>query len=256
MKLNASKPVTISRIAGLLASLFLATPAAFAVDGVIEINQARAFAGGVTSGDTPGFPVTLSQPGSYRLTGNLATASRAVTAILVTADDVSIDLNGFTIACTFATGAIPVGCLSNAQGEGDGIAVDGVSSSDRFVRTTVTNGVIRDMGSDGVRVGAQSRVANLQVVHNGRFGIFAASGSIITANIVNRNGNIGILVEDSGLVIGNTIEQNGGFGLSSSQGVGYKDNILGGNTGNFLGPQVNGGTEIGVNICHVDTTCP
>ena len=42
-----------------------------ASDGVIEINQARALQGGVTEGDTPGFPVTISQSGSYRLTGNL-----------------------------------------------------------------------------------------------------------------------------------------------------------------------------------------
>ena len=40
-------------------------------DGRIEINEARAFAGGVTAGDAPGFPVTLDQGGSYLLTGNL-----------------------------------------------------------------------------------------------------------------------------------------------------------------------------------------
>jgi len=43
----------------------------WAVDGVTEVNQTRAVAGGVTSDDTPGFPVTLNHPGSYRLTGNL-----------------------------------------------------------------------------------------------------------------------------------------------------------------------------------------
>jgi len=42
-----------------------------AVDGVIEINQAKAKAGAVTAGDTPGFPVTISAAGSYRLTGDL-----------------------------------------------------------------------------------------------------------------------------------------------------------------------------------------
>ena len=30
-------------------------PMANAVDGVVEINQARALEGGITSGDTPGF---------------------------------------------------------------------------------------------------------------------------------------------------------------------------------------------------------
>ncbi len=42
---------------------------AFAVDGQIAITQARAMAGGVTPGDAPGFPVTITQPGSYVLSG-------------------------------------------------------------------------------------------------------------------------------------------------------------------------------------------
>src|SRR6185436_8638324 len=44
---------------------------AFAVDGTILIDQNRALAGNVTPGDAPGFPVTISQPGSYKLSGNL-----------------------------------------------------------------------------------------------------------------------------------------------------------------------------------------
>ena len=44
---------------------------ALAVDGVTLIDQNKALAGSVTPGDTPGFPVTISQPGSYRLSGNL-----------------------------------------------------------------------------------------------------------------------------------------------------------------------------------------
>ena len=60
---------TLSRGAlGVALLLGLAGPL-YAVEGVIDINQARALAGGVTPGDTPGFPVTVSQSGSYRLTG-------------------------------------------------------------------------------------------------------------------------------------------------------------------------------------------
>lgn len=47
-----------------------ATPA-FAVDGVLEINQTCAVQTGCFSGDTPGFPVTINATGSYRLTSNL-----------------------------------------------------------------------------------------------------------------------------------------------------------------------------------------
>ena len=69
-----------------------------AVDGVIEINQARAIAGGVTPGDTPGFPVTISAAGSYRLTGNLTVPALNTTAISITANYVTLDLGGFLVS--------------------------------------------------------------------------------------------------------------------------------------------------------------
>jgi hypothetical protein len=39
--------------------------------GPIDITQAKALNGSVAPGDTAGFPVTISVPGSYRLMGNL-----------------------------------------------------------------------------------------------------------------------------------------------------------------------------------------
>src|SRR5712692_4005736 len=69
----------------------------YAVDGVVLIDQNRALAGGVTPGDAPGFPVTISVPGSYRLSGNLTVPDANTTAIQVTADNVTLDLNGFSI---------------------------------------------------------------------------------------------------------------------------------------------------------------
>ena len=69
----------------------------YAVDGVVLIDQKLARAGNVSPGDTPGFPVTISQPGSYRLSENLIVADAATTAIHITADNVTLDLNGFSI---------------------------------------------------------------------------------------------------------------------------------------------------------------
>ncbi len=83
-------PVALSLLA-----LVLARPA-FAVDGVIEINQARATAGSVTAGDTPGFPVSINATGSYRLTGDLNVPA-GLDGIDVNSDDVTLDLNGFNI---------------------------------------------------------------------------------------------------------------------------------------------------------------
>src|SRR5262245_56442078 len=126
----------------IVGSMLLATPA-LAVDGVIEINQVAVFAGGITPGDTPGFPATLSQAGSYRLTGNLDVTkmqngnpqpnSENVTAILVAADDVQIDLNGFAIIGPVTCSGNPTTCTPSS-GTGSGIEDQGVH------RVTVRNG--------------------------------------------------------------------------------------------------------------------
>jgi hypothetical protein len=65
----------------------------YGVDGVVLIDQSHALAGGITPDDAPGFPVTISQPGSYRLSGNL-TVPNSNTAIQITADSVILDMNG------------------------------------------------------------------------------------------------------------------------------------------------------------------
>jgi hypothetical protein len=78
-------------LAGLSGSLF-------AVDGTILIDQNRALAGSVTPGDFPGFPVSITQPGSYRLSGNLTVAANVTSAIIISANNVTLDLNGFSIS--------------------------------------------------------------------------------------------------------------------------------------------------------------
>lgn len=62
----------------------------FAVDGVVLINQSTVLAAG-------GFPYTISQPGSYKLTGNL-TVPPQVNGIQINVSNVALDLNGFTIS--------------------------------------------------------------------------------------------------------------------------------------------------------------
>jgi hypothetical protein len=74
----------------LVAIAILHPAAALASDGAIEINAAKAAAGGVTPGDTPGFPITLDTPGSYRLTGDLAVGDPDTGAISITSADVPL----------------------------------------------------------------------------------------------------------------------------------------------------------------------
>ena len=108
-----------------LLTLTLALPVFAAGDGVLEINQA-CVASGCFSGDAPGFPVTLSQVGSYVFTSNLDVTSEAnpenVTAIVVDVagtDVVTIDLNGFGIfGATFCPGTPPSSCSPTGTGIG------------------------------------------------------------------------------------------------------------------------------------------
>ena len=73
--------------------LLLLPPGAHAADGVIEINQASALVGGVSAGDTPGFPVTLAA-GSYLLTSDLVPPPD-IRAINGVASNVRLNLAGF-----------------------------------------------------------------------------------------------------------------------------------------------------------------
>lgn len=93
-KINSKKRrKNLTRTFALLAALVAATSiCAFATDGQILINQSTIMNAG-------GFPYTISQPGSYKLSGNLIVPV-ATDCFHITAQDVVLDLNGFAITLT------------------------------------------------------------------------------------------------------------------------------------------------------------
>src|SRR5689334_20252335 len=93
-----ARPYLIAALLFTAATSF--TPASAAV---VIITQAKANAGGVTTGDAPGFPVTLSQPGAYRLDSNLTVPANK-NGIVVTSHYVDIDMNGFVLLGANASG--------------------------------------------------------------------------------------------------------------------------------------------------------
>jgi hypothetical protein len=66
--------------------------------GDIEINQDSAGAGFITPGDSPGFPITITESGNYILTSPLDVTGEPnpqnVSVIIVDAPKVSIDMSG------------------------------------------------------------------------------------------------------------------------------------------------------------------
>jgi hypothetical protein len=232
--------------------LALAGPA-FAVDGVLEINQTCAIQTGCFSGDTPGFPVTISTPGSYRLTSNLRRSiqlggSQSAHFIEILADDVSVDLAGFLIACATVLGG-------SCSGSGSG---SGVSAASTIEGATVKNGSITGMAGNGVTLGDLTRIRNMRITECGGYGVSMRGSSLLIHSTITRNSMSGVRTfAEASLVIDNVINDNVGFGISGSGGTSYKGNVLRGNNG-VSETQVNPGsaTEIGGNYCGSDTVCP
>ena len=221
--------------------LLASATAAIAVDGVIEINQSSALAGGVSSGDQQGFPVTLSDPGSYRLTSGL-TATAGFGGIVVTADNVTLDLNGFSVISP-----------------GGGNFSDGISLGSRQ-NVEIRNGTIRGFARAGIFTNNSThyiRVIGVHAIGNAINAIdLQGNGNFVDGCIVG-NSNNGIRVFDGSLVI-NSVARGIAFrGLNVGDTSGYRSNVLTGNNGGDANPQVSStGFQLGGNVCGTDTVCP
>lgn len=158
--------------------LLFVTAGSFAAEkakGPIEISQADV-------------PLVISSAGAYRLVGNLAVTDPDTTAITLAADNVVIDLNGFTIT-----------------GPGKGVGTGfGINSTVRD-NVVVINGAVRDFGSVGVHLpGANNRVEGVRVSRTGADGIFVGRSSVVTKCQVFNSGS-GINTDDGSLVVENTL---------------------------------------------------
>jgi len=116
-------------------ALMMVPVCGFAIDGQVLINQSTVMASG-------GFPYRITQPGSYKLSGNLTLNTSqnanytgpggpADVAILIDANNISLDLNGFSITIT------------DTMGKALGHPFYGVLESGTFSQIAITNGSIR-----------------------------------------------------------------------------------------------------------------
>jgi hypothetical protein len=220
-------------------------PPALASDGVTEINAARAAAGDVTPGDAPGLPVTLSVPGSYRLTSNLVQPDAATKVLLVTANNVTIDLGGFEISGPFTCPGTPANCAA----AGLGYAVDGTLVTGTTVRNGTVHGtaralalgdrcVVRDVIIDettnfGVFGGEHCSVSGVVATRNGSVGIQLDSGSV-TNSAAGGNEGTGIFFSGQGTVTGSSANDNGGNGIGGNAGTQVSDCSVADNVGSGI----------------------
>lgn len=215
----------------------------YAADGVSLIDPGRVRNGNITPGDAPGFPVTISQSGSYVLTGNLTVLDAQTTAIEITADNVTLDLNGFSIIGPNVCTPNPTRCTFSGQGVG----VHAGSFSPGVVAPNgvrVMNGMVRGMGFHGVRLmGDGTAVDRVHTTNNGGPGIVVGAGSVIDSSAVlnggsgiigwivrsstaESNGTGGIFIRNGGVATGNAAEANGADGITMTNAT------LNGNTAN------------------------
>lgn len=183
-----------------LAGLGMAT--AIHAEGPIQIDQAAALAGNVTPGDAPGFPVTLSEAGSYLLVGSLDLSSicpATTHGIEVTKHNVTINLNGFEIK----------GCVTCHGHECSDVGTPppaGIYSTESDV--TVQNGILQQMGV-GVRLDDNGHVENVRSLFNSDGGIYVGEGGLVRGSLADGNNGVGITVAGSGgWVSGNVAKSN------------------------------------------------
>ncbi len=181
-----------------LVALAAATPA-LAVDGQIEVSQAGIEAGA-------GFPHTISEPGSYKLTSNLQVPPTAAGGILITASDVTLDLNGFQI-------------LGPGAADAYGIRIGGAAVP---TGVTIRNGTVRGMSGIGVHAVAAATPTSANVsceavnaIGNGGGGLSLQSGGAAVRCLARDNTGSGIAVTN-GLVRECVAVNNTGDGINAS----------------------------------------
>lgn len=195
---------------GLLAATLLAAAGGAFAQATIDHN--KALAGNITPGDAPGYPITISRPGHYKLMGNLGVPDGS-DGIVITANDVTLDLNGFTVAgpgsCTRNGSTGVVSCSGGGQHRG--VFVSGSGG-------TVRNGTVRGFGW-GVKGGAfgpslvrmratENSISGFHVSDPNRFGTAA---SVIEC-VADTNGQLGAVLGPA-LIQGSRFVANGDVGV-------------------------------------------
>ena len=202
-------------------------------DGVIEINQDCA-AVGCFAGDGPGFPVTISALGQYRLSGDMSVDSDVTVISAETNGDIHVDLGGFTIRGPVTCDGTPATCSANATSS--------CLVSFRVRGGTLRNGTLRGGNGRGVcgGYGWGFLLADLLVTENAADGISSGLGGptwpneLVIENVRSvRNGGDGASLAWGGdrhhRIADSFFVGNGGAGLRTAGDLSVFDNQFFGN---------------------------
>lgn len=157
----------------------------------------------INAANTPGDASSLfkiTQPGSYYLTGNLAGQVDKDSVILIAADGVTLDLNGFTISCNGAQFGLNAGSIKH---------------------TTIRNGVVRNAGTNAISLSnaTATHLADVQVFSSGESAIGLGSASIVERVTCVNSGTSGIYVGSGSTVRQTTVSGSGDYGIGATKSV-------------------------------------
>jgi hypothetical protein len=195
-----------SLVLGFAATL-LAVPA-LGEDGRLEINQTCAANDGCFAGDTPGFPVQISQSGSYVLTSGLDVPAGS-DGLKLSSGNVTIDLNGFSVIGPETCNNTPV---TDCTGSGFEDGIDAGHSN-----VTVENGKVKGFAGSGLDLSDRATIRGIRAEQNGSTGIFVEGDSLVVESQAVRNGISGINTGDRSVVRNSNAWGNGNHGIETDR---------------------------------------
>ena len=171
-------------------------------------------------------PWVITTPGSYYVTTNLSPGVN-YSGIVVAANNVTIDLNGFTLS------------------GGGGSSGEGIWASSAIQNLVIRNGTVRNWPGSGVNLydsgSSQVTVQNIQSISNGFTGFAVKNGSRVTDCLAVGNGIRGILVDNDCLVEHCKAAGNGTLGIGAMANCQLRYNQ---STGNGTGLSITGTSNL------------
>jgi hypothetical protein len=142
-------------------------------------------------------PLTISKPGSYYLTGD-ANIKADASAITVTANNVTIDLNGFTLEGPGKDFATANGAAAITYNANDLAVVNGTM-------TEWPSGGLRRLGS-----GVRGVALDLRIANTGGYAIFLLNGSLVAnCQIYSNSGSTAVRLFDGSQVYNTLVAYSG-----------------------------------------------
>lgn len=172
------------------------------VNGTIDVCDQRIPVDSVQSANGS---IRITQPGSYYLTKNVSITSANSDGIVIISDNVTLDLNGYTL-----------------DGDAGGITTDdGIFVQGDLDNIFIKNGIVKNWDGDGVNAlnCDNCSFTDLIVENNGGDGLVTDFGGIIFNCTARGNGRDGLEGDDNTIIYNSTASNNLDNGIEGSEGV-------------------------------------